>query len=417
MDLGGDMFALAFRHRDYLRCSVAAFAFYMFERFQVEDEPLPDFSNAAAWDTIGGLVSGSLQDRVKLKESTGATTGPRASRTFPISKQSLTASTAAINDTCKIEGTRFEPRYTRMGRYSGSHEAFELGMTPKDINRLGRWTTPSGRLQSRGTALNPVNAAFCLAHYKDTEPYIIERDCVAPPLSLQRLIFPWIEHSFANDMPAKTEAWIKECDRAMLGVDSREPKTSKYWDPETKWTKSKNPTNLMRTTLDDRMGFLMLLVRMRRVILQDAVLYLKPDDKGRNLSNALFTSKQANRDIFESAAFQSFQGELLRKMNPLPAVPQPSATTAPTTLPQASLSGTANAGVSSSQRVTEALVQAVDQLMKDRQAMRDNMFKVDRAMDILVQLLAQGNTSGSLDSARLTESLILLRDFRYANLY
>ena len=33
---GGNMYATAFRHKNFLRCTVAAFAFYMFERFQVK---------------------------------------------------------------------------------------------------------------------------------------------------------------------------------------------------------------------------------------------------------------------------------------------------------------------------------------------------------------------------------------------
>jgi len=32
---GENMYATAFRHKNFLRCTVAAFAFYMFERFQV----------------------------------------------------------------------------------------------------------------------------------------------------------------------------------------------------------------------------------------------------------------------------------------------------------------------------------------------------------------------------------------------
>ncbi|KAF9345571.1 hypothetical protein BGX26_002980 [Mortierella sp. AD094] len=60
--------------------------------------------------------------------------------------------------------------------------------------------------------------------------------------------------------------------------------------------------------MTDRVRFLRLLVRMRRVILQDAVLYLKPDEDGKTLSNSIFESLP---HIFKSKLFQDFQAELL----------------------------------------------------------------------------------------------------------
>ncbi|KAF9271053.1 hypothetical protein BGZ68_004328, partial [Mortierella alpina] len=99
----------------------------------------------------------------------------------------------------------------------------------------------------------------------------------------------------------------------MLGDDPNEPKTSDvYWDPILEGDVNKiQSTKLASTAMVDRVGFLKLLVRSRRVILQDAVLYLRQDALGRNLSNTLFTSRQEVRDIFESVAFRSFQDELL----------------------------------------------------------------------------------------------------------
>ncbi|KAG0351216.1 hypothetical protein BGX24_007902, partial [Mortierella sp. AD032] len=61
----------------------------------------------------------------------------------------------------------------------------------------------------------------------------------------------------------------------------------------------------------DRIAFLKLLIRMRRVILQDAVLYLTPDSKGRTLDNSLFTSLP---HIFDSPMFMTFKSDLLQAM-------------------------------------------------------------------------------------------------------
>ncbi|KAF9079483.1 hypothetical protein BGX27_006364, partial [Mortierella sp. AM989] len=64
-----------------------------------------------------------------------------------------------------------------------------------------------------------------MAHFnKNDEPYFIGRDLVTPPLPLQRLIFSWIEYGFNNDMPDKTESWIKECDQEMEEVDPDVPR-------------------------------------------------------------------------------------------------------------------------------------------------------------------------------------------------
>ncbi|KAI8606631.1 hypothetical protein EDD21DRAFT_410014 [Dissophora ornata] len=145
------------------------------------------------------------------------------------------------------------------------------------------------------------------------EPYFIERDLVTPPLSLQPLIFPWIESSFNKDMPWKTDSWIKECDQEMEGVDPDGPTESNlHWVPVEESTSTAKLTELVSSTLVDRISFLKLLVRMRRVILQDAVLYMKPDELGRTLSNALITSLP---HIFQIQEFHDFQVELLQAIN------------------------------------------------------------------------------------------------------
>jgi hypothetical protein len=60
------------------------------------------------------------------------------------------------------------------------------------------------------------------------------------------------------------------------------------------------------TAHNDRVRFLTLLVHMRRVILQDAVLYLRPNSKGETLRNSLLSLP-----VFSSNGFLAFQGQLL----------------------------------------------------------------------------------------------------------
>ncbi|KAF9350897.1 hypothetical protein BGX34_000920 [Mortierella sp. NVP85] len=100
--------------------------------------------------------------------------------------------------------------------------------------------------------------------------------------------YPWIEEAFDKDMPNKKEAWIRECDQEMMGVDPNLVTEVIYWTGvETSVTTTatkKLSITLQSSTLVDRISFLKLLVRMRRVILQDAVLYMKPNSRGETLS-------------------------------------------------------------------------------------------------------------------------------------
>ncbi|KAF9895658.1 hypothetical protein BX616_009130, partial [Lobosporangium transversale] len=156
--------------------------------------------------------------------------------------------------------------------------------------------------------------AFCMAQFGPNEPYFIERDLVTPPLELQRLVFPWIEENFDKDMPERADSWREECTKEMLGVDPNVPTDEDiFWTPIEKKTSSKRLTRAFSTdSLVTRIGFLKLLVRMRRVILQDAVLFLKPNDKGKMLENKLLESLP---EIFGCQLFLDFQHQLLRAID------------------------------------------------------------------------------------------------------
>ncbi|KAF9566214.1 hypothetical protein BGW38_008878, partial [Lunasporangiospora selenospora] len=139
------------------------------------------------------------------------------------------------------------------------------------------------------------------------------RDLVTPPLELQRLIFPWIERSFDSEDPGKRQSWIEECDEEMRGSDKEAiSEDDLHWEARFHHSTANEPdgafNKLKSSALVDRIAFLKLLVRMRRVILQDSALYLTPDSRNRILINNLFTSLP---HIFESPYFL-FQEETQR---------------------------------------------------------------------------------------------------------
>ncbi|KAG0010297.1 hypothetical protein BGZ82_003515, partial [Podila clonocystis] len=178
---------------------------------------------------------------------------------------------------------------------------------------------------------NPVTGAFYMAHFnKPDEPYFIERNIHTPPLDLQRAIFPWIEDIFNVDQPGRKETWKKELDNEMEGIDPNRPKNN-----DTHWTPTHGPVkegkeqdhdeavnaraeaNALNSSVDiDRCSFLKLLVRMRRVIIQDAVCFMEPDANGKTLTNSLI--RHLIEDVFGSDQLKNMfyeYRELVRESN------------------------------------------------------------------------------------------------------
>ncbi|KAF9108119.1 hypothetical protein BGX27_008457 [Mortierella sp. AM989] len=149
-----------------------------------------------------------------------------------------------------------------------------------------------------------------MAMFKENEQYFLERDLVNPPLELRRLVFPWVESTFDEDDPGSRSSWIEDCNQGMLGVDRRSARDSDlHWSPESVSSKVKEAcSNTNSSIIADRRSFLKALVRMRRVILQDAVVYSKPNKEGKTLTNNVIESLP---HIFKNKIFQDFQTELL----------------------------------------------------------------------------------------------------------
>ncbi|KAG0312553.1 hypothetical protein BG000_006197, partial [Podila horticola] len=150
-----------------------------------------------------------------------------------------------------------------------------------------------------------------MAHFKN-EPYFIERDLVTPPLELQRKIFSWIEETFDTDHPELQDSWIKDCESQMKAIDPTVPtEDDLHFVPADSDPDEKTAKSLVQSAIVDRKAFLQLFVRLRRVILQDAVIFRKKDSQGRTLSNSLIDSRP---DIFECPLFLQFEADLLGAM-------------------------------------------------------------------------------------------------------
>jgi hypothetical protein len=150
---------------------------------------------------------------------------------------------------------------------------------------------------------NPIKGAYYMAHFNGTdEPYILERDLVPPPPELQHMLFGWIEHVFDSDGPSDetAKAWHATCLAEMTGYDPDEITKEDIFF-EAKSNIPATQSGIEQSAHTDKIAFLKLLVRMRRVIIQDAVLCLQlVPGTSRTLSNSLIESLP---EVFESVLF------------------------------------------------------------------------------------------------------------------
>lgn len=205
--------------------------------------------------------------------------------------------TSAVMRACEF----FSARLTHAGRHAGTKEAFKLGLPINDIQHLGRWVM--SQMMSFYAPKNPIKGAYFMSHFNGTdEPYILDRDLVVPPPELQRLVFPWLEDAFNGSSEETVDAWHKTCALEMTDYDPEEITDGDIYF-EAKDEIPAVQSGLEQSAPTDKEAFLKLLVRMRRVIVQDAVQFLIPRTNGLKLSNHLI---QGLPEIFASQHFLDY---------------------------------------------------------------------------------------------------------------
>ncbi|KAF9310710.1 hypothetical protein BG006_004751, partial [Podila minutissima] len=202
----------------------------------------------------------------------------------------------------------FSVHLTHAGCHAGTKEAFKLGLGIQDIQHLGRWVM--SQMMSFYAPKNPIKGAYFMAHFNGIdEPYILKHDLVPPPPELQVMLFGWIEQVFDGHDSSIVEAWHKTCMEEMIGYDPDEvSKDDIFFEAKTDIPAAQS--GLEQSAHTDKIAFLKLMVHMRRVIIQDAVLCLQPvPGTGRTLSNSLIEKLPV---IFQSPLFLDYSRELLQ---------------------------------------------------------------------------------------------------------
>jgi hypothetical protein len=228
----------AIRNKDVNICTFGAVGLYLFYRFHVENEPFPDFTLNENWFNIK-LVK--ARDRMK-----------------PIAPTTQSDSVTRIFDACNISSKK----KTHASRGSSARSAEQNGMDAELIRQMGGWL--KGAMEKSYLNTLPYSAIRVMnGFHREKGSFYLPRALVTPPDSLQKRIFPSVEH----------------------------------------WLERMRTDDSCRTISGQ--AFLRLLVELRIIILQDAVL-LKDDFP----DHPLFL-----HEIFQSPEYKAFADESLAAIN------------------------------------------------------------------------------------------------------
>ncbi|CAO0801485.1 unnamed protein product [Mucor circinelloides] len=195
---------------------------------------------------------------------------------------------------------------THGGRHASAMEAEGSGIPFDLIKREGGWKDRLGRLETHYLGKLPSSFARGMAGFWE-KPFSLARNNVSPTLELQRMVFPWIESYFGEG----NLEWEAVCEKEMKEIDENEDEDDNIFNLDVeneadpiefveedgrmilKEPKGKGKQKAVQSSIDTaKRGFLRLLIRCRRIILQDAAVYLyfNKQNKHVNTSSPIFSS-------------------------------------------------------------------------------------------------------------------------------
>lgn len=160
----------ALRHKEPLLCVLGGLAFYLLYRWDLTEEPFPDFATRPAWYGI------------RLIKRTGG------DRKQQLSYTSQREWAAKAFQQVGIHASKT----THIGRPSGAKLAELLGVSEEQIRRAGRWNQD----QMVGCYLNALPREFMrtmAGHPKQAGCFEIRRASATPPDALLSLIWPELD--------------------------------------------------------------------------------------------------------------------------------------------------------------------------------------------------------------------------------
>ncbi|KAI8637181.1 hypothetical protein BD408DRAFT_486420 [Parasitella parasitica] len=190
------------------------------------------------------------------------------------------------------------PKVTHGGRHSGSAEAHTIGVSMGDLKHGCGWKEGLSRLETNYIGKLPLPFARGMAGFK-SKPFHLERNIISPSIELQRKVFPWIESVYGVN-----KEWYEVCTREMNEYDDNyddgeEPEDSQMnvveedgqGGSKARVEQTHESAQVTAAEINKR-GFLKLLVRLRRVILQDAAAMLFLNRPSKLLEDAIFSTPE-----------------------------------------------------------------------------------------------------------------------------
>lgn len=183
-------------------------------------------------------------------------------------------------------------------------------MPEEEIRRAGRWVQGTSKMHQYYLSSLPVPFARAIAGF-GKKPFYLKRNDIVPSLDLQRRIFPFIEGAYDAHGEEARQRWRAECRDVMneVEVDDEDSLEHELQDIKDNWLTirvSQRGQVATRTPGIAKKNFLKLLLRLRRVILQDAVIYMDIGLKGPILSHDIF---------LHDPDFTAFRAELSKHMS------------------------------------------------------------------------------------------------------
>jgi hypothetical protein len=193
-----------------------------------------------------------------------------------------------------------------------------MGIPEEEIQRGRRWVHGTTKMHQYYLSNLPVQFARGIAGFKD-KPFHLRHNEVVPPESLQELIFPFIESAYDDLSETEQKEWRQVYKNEMNDVDldyqegDEDDIRLKSIDTKLKLSKVAAATSNYKTKAEWKKArtdfakkrLLKLLLRLRRVILQDGAALMHKGWIGPVFNNAIFRSEE----------FMEFKDEVVEALN------------------------------------------------------------------------------------------------------
>ena len=167
---GKPLFSGYFCHTDVKLCAVSAAAFFLFHRWHIVDEPLPDFSSSESWYDIAMFCT---DFRNTLKSMSGS------------------GHARAIYEAYEALNIK-HIKVTHAGRLNGRQILDKAGVEKVAMDVAGGWSTSAGE-GCYGNGLSLPSMRTMAGFPSNEKVFYLPRAVIKPPEELLQRVFPFLD--------------------------------------------------------------------------------------------------------------------------------------------------------------------------------------------------------------------------------